>query len=512
MKTSTKPLRITMVSPEVVPFSKTGGLADVVAGLSAALSVAGHDVSVITPLYESVDRTELRLTETELGIPLGEDVVTARVWEAHSAEGVVTYFLDVPELYDRSGLYGERGVDYPDNARRFTALCRGAMELLSERQGTCDIVHVHDWQTALIPLYMKSVYADETPFGSARSVLTLHNLAYQGIHDLANLAEAGLGASYGTPRYLEFHGSMSFLKAGIVAADALTTVSPTYASEVLTEDFGCGLEGVLAARSSDLVGVLNGIDTSTWDPSTDAHLPVRYRLGAMQGKGKCKTALQRELGLPSGANTPLIGMVTRLVPQKGIDLLIASFRQLRETDANWVILGNGQPELERQLRGLARAHPGRLAVRIGFDDALAHRIQGGCDFTLMPSRFEPCGLSQLYALRYGTIPIVRAVGGLADTVIDVTENPQRGTGISFQAPTAVTLTTAIRRALGLYRKPKIWAALRRRAMEQDFSWGRSARTYARLYSRLKGRPAAAIPPGPGQPAPRIVLPLTRRKG
>jgi starch synthase len=500
MKTSTQCLRVTMVSPEVVPFSKTGGLADVVAGLSGALALAGNDVSVITPLYRSVDRSELRLSGTELPIPLGQDVVTARVWEALSAQGVVTYFLDIPELYDRSKLYGELGVDYPDNARRFAALCRGAMELVRRRPDPCDIVHVHDWQSALIPLYIKSIYADDPVFRATRSVLTLHNLAYQGIFDLESLVETGLGGSYATPRYLEYYESMSYLKAGIVAADALTTVSPTYASEVLTEDFGCGLEGVLADRSSDLFGILNGIDTATWDPATDEHLPVRYHLGAMQGKGKCKTALRREFGLPRGASTPLIGLVTRLVPQKGLDLLIASFRQLLDTDANWVILGNGQPELERQLRALAESHPERLAVHIGFDDALAHRIQGGCDFTVMPSRFEPCGLNQLYALRYGTIPVVRAVGGLADTVIDVTDHPQSGTGISFQAPTAVALTDAVRRALALYRKPKSWPALRRRAMEQDFSWDRSAATYAQLYARLRERPPAAIPRGPALPS------------
>ncbi len=496
MVSTTKSLRITMVSPEVVPFSKTGGLADVVAGLSGALARAGHEVSVFTPLYRSVDRAELRPSGFDLHIPAGADVVTARVWEARSRQGVVTYLLDVPELYDRPELYGELGADYPDNARRFTALCRGAMELLSERE-PCDVVHVHDWQAALIPLYLKTVYSELASFGSSRSVLTLHNLAYQGIFALEHLPETGLAPSYGTPRYLEFYDSMSFLKAGIVAADALTTVSPTYAGEVLTEDFGCGLEGVLADRKSDLVGILNGIDTSAWDPATDPHLPVHYRLGAMQGKGRCKSALQQEIGLPREASVPLIGVVTRLVPQKGIDLLINSFKRLLETKASWVILGNGQPELERQLRVLAEAHPTRLAVQIGFDDELAHRIQAGCDFTVMPSRFEPCGLNQLYALRYGTIPIVRAVGGLADTVIDVTEDPQQGTGVSFQAPTAVALTDAIRRALALYRKPKIWAALRRRAMEQDFSWDRSAGTYAQLYRRLMERPPTDIPPGPG---------------
>jgi len=239
MKTSAKCLGVTMVSSEVVPFSKTGGLADVVAGLSGALSASGHDVSVITPLYRGVDRTELRRSNVELHVPLGDDLVSARVWEAHSAQGVVTYFLDIPELYDRSGLYGEGGVDFPDNARRFAALARGALELLVERGKACDIVHVHDWQAALIPLQMKSIYANEPHLASARSVLTLHNLAYQGIFDLANLPETGLGTSYTTPRHLEFYGSMSFLKAGIVAADALTAVSPTYAREMLTNSRVC---------------------------------------------------------------------------------------------------------------------------------------------------------------------------------------------------------------------------------------------------------------------------------
>jgi len=496
MKTSKTCLDVTMVAPEVVPFSKTGGLADVVAGLSRALSVAGHNVAVITPLYSRVSRAQLSRTEEKLHIALGDDSATAGVWEARSIHGVTTYFIEVPELYDRPELYGEGGEDYPDNARRFAALSRGALELIRSRRMPCDILHVHDWQTALIPLYMKSIYADEPHPARARTVLTLHNLAYQGIFDMAGLSETGLGSSYATPRYLEFYGSMSFLKGGMVAADALTTVSPTYAREILTEDFGCGLEGVLTARTGDLVGILNGIDTTEWDPSTDAHLPVRYRLGAMQGKGKCKTALRREVGLPEGSGRPLFGMVTRLVPQKGVDLLIAAFSRLLETEADWVILGNGQPEIERQLRLLAGAHPERLAVRIGFDDALAHRIQGGCDFTLMPSRFEPCGLNQLYALRYGTIPVVRAVGGLADTVIDVTREPDLGTGVSFKAPTAVALTDAVQRALALFRKPRIWAALRKRAMEQDFSWDRSAGSYAQLYASLKEHPPSAIPPGP----------------
>ncbi len=485
-----------MVSSEVVPYSKTGGLADVVGGLSGALSLAGHEVSVVTPLYESIDRTDLRRLSTELNIPLGEESVSAGVWEARSAQGTATYFLDVPELYDRPGLYGEGGEDYPDNARRFVALSRGAFELLRERSGPCDIVHAHEWQTALIPLYMKSLFANDPQFAAARSMLTLHNLAYQGIFDPADLAYTGLGTAYLTPRYLESYGSISFLKAGIVTADALTTVSPTYAREVLSEDYGCGLEGVLTERSADMSGILNGIDTAEWDPETDAHLPVRYRVSAMQGKAKCKAALQREVGLLGGADTPLIGMVTRLVPQKGIDLFIRAFDQLLETNASWVILGSGQPELERQLRALATAHPGRLAVQIGFEDTLAHRIQGGCDFTLMPSRFEPCGLSQLYSLRYGTVPIVRGVGGLADTVMDVTEDPQRGTGFTFHAPTSSALIEAVQRALALYRKPRVWAALRRRAMEQDFSWDRSAGTYAELYAKVRGRPPANIPPGP----------------
>jgi starch synthase len=496
MTTSSEALHVVMVSSEVVPFSKTGGLADVVGGLSSALARLGHEVSVITPLYGSVDRERLRPSAIELTVPLGDQVVLSDVWESRAGSRLTTLFLDVPEAFDRPGLYGERGVDYPDNARRFSLLCRGALQWLATQKRPPEIVHAHDWQAALMPLYLKSLLANDPRFAAMRSLLTVHNLAYQGLFDPAELTVTGLKPELFTPRYLEFFGSLSFLKGGIVAADALTTVSPTYAREILSADLGCGLEGVLQDRSEDLHGILNGIDTCEWSPETDEYLPVRYRAGAMQGKGKCKRALQEEFGLPVCSDRPLIGMVTRLVPQKGIDMFISAFADLLETGADWVVLGNGQPELERQLRVLAAAHPERLAVYIGFDNGKSHRVQGGCDYSLMPSRFEPCGLSQLYSLRYGTIPVVRAVGGLADTVIDVTSHPDSGTGICFDPPTTVALVDAVRRALALYRKPKVWASLRRRAMQMDFSWERSARSYVDLYKSVLGRPPTAVPPGP----------------
>jgi len=443
-------MHIALVSSEIAPFAKTGGLGDMVGSLGPALKSMGMDPMFILPRYRNVESREV---------------------------GVTPYFIDLPAFFDRPGVYGEGGKDYADNAARFTSFCRAALDGLKKLSHPIDILHVHDWQTAMIPVYLKTIYRQDPVFRETRTVLTLHNLGYQGIFP----AEGDL------PSYLEFYGRMNFLKAGILAADTVTTVSPTYAREALTPEFGCGLEGVLKECPS-FQGILNGIDTDQWNPETDPHLPARYSIQDVDGKRDCKKKLQREMGLPERADVPLFGMVSRLVEQKGVDILLEAWKVLGMEDMQWVFLGTGDPRFEKELERMAKADPSRAAVRIEFDTPLSHRITAGCDFILMPSRYEPCGYNQMYAQRYGTIPIVRATGGLKDTVTDVLQPPEAGTGIVFADATAEALHRAVLRALDIYRQEGAWSSLRRRAMDRDFSWQSSGDAYRRLYERALSSP------------------------
>jgi starch synthase len=479
-------MRILHVASEVAPYSKTGGLADVLGALPRALADLGHEVAVVTPRYRSIDPERFGLARRlrGLAVPLGGDTVGVGVYEGQSPSTprVRVYLIDHPPSFDRDGIYGDARGDFSDNARRFAVLGSAALALAAELAGWPDVVHGHDWQAGPAILYARR------PWGTLpapKTVFTIHNLAFQGLFPPPIIDEVGLPRESYTPDGYEFWGQASYLKAGLTQADLLTTVSPTYAREIQTPEHGVGMDGVLRARSTALHGILNGADYEIWDPSKDVHLAQNYSAEALSGKHVCKAALQRELGLPVRADVPLFGSISRLTDQKGFDLILEVLPSLLEDDLQYVLLGSGDPVFERAFKELATRHPKKLAVRIGYDEALAHRIEGGADLYVMPSRFEPCGLNQMYSLRYGTPPIVRATGGLDDTIVDFDARSGSGTGFKLGPYTPDALVEAWRRALAAWRNGDSFVALMRRCMAQDFSWSRAARTYSRLYASLR---------------------------
>ncbi len=486
-------MRILFVSSEIHPLMKTGGLADVSASLPRALQALGHEVTLLMPAYRDA------LTAA---IPFGIRIAATHTIDGHHLRLLQTrqpharnrlWLLDCPALFDRPGnpYHGADGEEYPDSAERFALLCRSAALLAEDRLGLGwqpDVVHCNDWQTALVPLLLRS--ARPRP----ALVFTIHNLAYQGLFPASTLQRLGLPARHWHSDGLEFHGLLSFIKAGIVFADRVNTVSPRYAEEILQPEFGHGLDGLLRHRADVLSGILNGIDTNAWNPARDPALVSRYGIATLTRKADNKLALQKELGLAADAATPLLAFIGRLAEQKGIDLLLTALPELLNHPCQAAILGSGDPASEHALAALARAHPGRVAFHAGYDEALAHRIEAGSDVFLMPSRFEPCGLNQMYSLRYGTVPVVRAVGGLADTVVDATPaavTDGSANGFRFDADIPTALVAATRRALALYAQPQAWRQLQATGMRSDLSWRRSARAYEQLYTQALADAAAA---------------------
>jgi starch synthase len=477
-------MRILFAASEVTPFSKTGGLGDVAGALPATLAERGHEVVVVTPRYGFVDPVEHGLERTgltvhargESAVLLGERLGAARA-----------YLLEHERFFgSRASPYDDRGRAYPDNAQRFAFLCRAVLDVPRAIGFEPDVVHLHDWQTALAAWMLRHEHAHEAWARHAGVVYTIHNLAYQGV--FPKEAVPAIGLPWDVFRYeaVEFYDQLNFMKAGIVFADEITTVSPQYAKEILTPEHGCSLDALLRHRVRHLTGILNGIDAAAWDPSHDPHLPARYGPRDLSGKARCKAVLQRELGLPMLRDVPVVAMIGRLVEQKGIDLVAAALPRIRELDLQLVVLGSGRPDHEELLLRAAREQPHRVAVRAGFDEALAHRIEAGADVFLMPSRFEPCGLNQMYSLRYGTVPVVRAVGGLVDTVQDF-DGHRAGTGFVFREYHPAAMMTALRRALDVYRDARAWRGLVQRGMARDDSWSNRAQQYERLFEGLIGR-------------------------
>ena len=468
--------RVLMVASEAAPFAKTGGLADVVGALSAALRARGQEVAVALPRYRSVALEGAERVHEHLSIWLAAGAFfDADIWRTAHRE-VPYFFIDCPPLYDRAGIYGE-AADYPDNHVRFAVLCQAALALVRYHWRP-DVLHCHDWQTALLPVYIRTRLAGDPTFMGLRTLLTLHNLGYQGIYPKTVLPEIGLDESLFHPDALEFFGEVNLLKGGIRFADALNAVSPTYAREIQTPELGFGLDGVLRARGDALTGILNGADYEEWNPEADPHLPARYSAADLSGKRVVKQELLAEMGLPAEALArPLVGMVSRLDSQKGFDLLQEAAAELAAEDLSLVALVTGAPRWEGFLRAWAAAHPEKIAIRVAYDEGLAHRVIAGADLLLVPSRYEPCGLTQIYALRYGTVPVVRATGGLADTV-------DEATGFSFREYTVAALLEALRRALAAYREPDGWRERMRLGMARDFSWNASAARYSELYRSL----------------------------
>jgi starch synthase len=471
-----------MVSSEAHPFAKTGGLAEVVGALPSALARLGHAVTIIVPRYRGVAAGgETRA----FSFDLGTRTITGRFHSIAMADGVRAVLVDVPEFFDRPGLYGVDGTDYPDNALRFATLSRAAIEYVRSEEQRPDVLHAHDWQAGLVPVYQKMRLTNDPFVGGVPVVFTIHNLAFQGVFPAAVLDAVGLPWEVLHPEALEYWGNVSFLKGGVNFSEKITTVSPTYAREILMPEFGFGFEGVLRRRAADLVGIVNGIDVVRWNPESDPLVPASYSAADLGGKKRAKEALLRHVKLPAEAaalERPVIGLVSRLTDQKGFDLIGAAAEALMELDATWVMLGSGERHYEDLWRTMAARHPDRVSATIGFDEQLAHLIEAGADIFLMPSRFEPCGLNQLYSLRYGTVPIVRATGGLKDTVRDAGE--PNGTGVVFTEYTSAALVGAVRRALELFKNPTRWQGLQRAGMALDPSWDASAREYVKVYRGL----------------------------
>ena len=476
-------MKIAMIASEVTPFAKTGGLADVISTLTVALERLGHELCVVAPAYRTALEGGFSLRESiKLSVPVAGGREEAAVMETAIGKDVPVYLIRADKYFDREYLYGTPSGDYPDNSERFVFFSRAALELLRHRP--VDIVHSHDWQAALAVVFPKTEPARYAESTAVKTVFTIHNLGFQGIFRQSDWPLLDLDAAYFTPQFLEFYGNVNFLKGGLIFADKITTVSPSYAEEIGTAEQGFGLEGVLQQRAADLVGILNGVDYQQWNPWTDPFLKEHYGEHSLTIKRDCKKNLQRGLGLQDKPNGPLIAMISRLTLQKVFDLIEDIFDRLMERDVQVVLLGSGEPRFEQFFRAAAARYPGRVAVEIGFNEALAHRIEAGADFFLMPSRYEPCGLNQMFSLRYGTVPIVRAVGGLKDTVQDYDGENQTGTGFVFRPYDSQTMLAAIDRALAVYRDKKAWTALRRRAMAMDFSWDRSAKLYSSLYQHL----------------------------
>ena len=477
-------MKIAMIASEVTPLAKTGGLADVIGTLSTAFERLGHEVCVIAPAYRSVLQGNFIMRDSgiTLTVPLAAKELKAAILETSVGKGVPVYLIRADQYFDREFLYGPPSGDYPDNDERFVFFSRAALELL--RHKPVEIVHCHDWQTALAVVYLKTQSVRYAEISAAKTVFTIHNLGFQGVFGPSAWPLVNLDPRYFTPQFLEFYGNVNFLKGALLFADKITTVSPSYAQEIMSAGQGFGLEGVLQQRAADLVGILNGVDYYHWNPWTDPFLAHHYGEHSLTVKRDCKKALQRAVGLPERINTPLLAMVSRLTSQKGFDLVEDIFDKLIERGVQVVLLGTGERRFEQFFRDAAERYPDQVAVEIAFNEALAHQIEAGADLFLMPSLYEPCGLNQMYSLKYGTIPVVRAVGGLKDTVQDYNAENQTGTGFVFASYQSEAMLAAIDRGLLVYRDKKAWTALRRRAMAMDFSWDRSAKRYSNLYRQL----------------------------
>jgi starch synthase len=472
-----------MIGSEALPFSKTGGLADVLGALPLALARLGWDVTLALPRYRGiVDGVQVE----RFPVTIGGFVRDVGFFQVDLAPGARALLIDCPDLFDREFLYGTERGDYPDNPLRFAMLVRGALEFAARVGVVPAVVHAHDWQAGLAPVYLRTFYAAHPVLAGTPSILTIHNLAYQGLAEADWLPRLDLGWDQFTTARLEYWGRISLLKGGINDAQLITTVSPRYAAEIQTPAFGCGFDGILRARADDLIGILNGIDVEQWNPEHDPFIPEPYGPETLEGKAASKAEVLARFNLPADAAArPLVGMISRMVDQKGFDLVAALAADLPRLAASFVVLGTGEARYQELWAQLAQAHPDRIGVFIGFNEPLAHLIEAGADIFLMPSQFEPCGLNQMYSLRYGTVPVVRAVGGLADTVIDYAPGRRTATGFVFEPYTPAALLEALTRALTMYHDRARWMALQRRGMVQDHSWDRSAREYVKIYGRVR---------------------------
>ena len=478
-------MKILLASSELYPFSKTGGLADMVGALARALARAGHEARVVTPLYRGIRQKfpAMRRVNWHFDVKLGWSQAAADLWELDLEPGLKIYFLDHPAYFDRAGIYLENNISYADNAERYIFFSKCVVHLARYLPWRADVIHLHDWQAALVPALIRQQQTEG--WGNPPpTCLTIHNLAYQGVFPAEAFELTNLSRDFFTTDGAEYFGLLNFLKAGIAFADNITTVSPRYAREITTVELGCGLDGILRRRQKDLTGILNGVDYTEWNTTQNPHLFKTYSVTRMAGKKVNKLELQKSVALPANEKIPLFGTISRLAEQKGVDIQLGALEEMLNADIQFVQLGSGSPEYERGYRELAERFPNKVAVRFGYDEKLAHRIEAGCDFFLMPSRFEPCGLNQMYSLRYGTIPIVRATGGLDDSVIDYTQNPKTANGIKFFEYSSRALAKAIRKALAIHRQPELFRQFRRNATKADYSWEKTVKEYLKAYQQI----------------------------
>jgi starch synthase len=480
-------LNILLAASEVVPYAKTGGLADVAGALPKALARLGHTVRVVMPRY-NVEKIESRAErlEGELQVPFNFGARAPAMYADRSGQ-VPVYFIDAPEYFSRGKLYGEA-----DDAERFAFFSRAVIELAKGLGEQFDILHLNDWMTGLVPAYLKTVYADDAALANTRTLFTIHNIAFHGSFDPARLAGFGLPDwLYKTEGGLEFYGAASALKSGLVFSDAISTVSPRYAEEIQTPEFGERFDGLLRSRRADLFGILNGVDYDEWSPENDHYIAARFSADDLSGKRECKADLLRTFGLPENLDRPLIGCISRLSDQKGFDLILDVSRRMLDRGVIFVLLGSGAEVYERAFQTLRDRRPDQVGTYLGFSNELAHKIEAGADMFLMPSKFEPCGLNQMYSLRYGTVPIVRAAGGLEDTITNFDRAAGTGNGFKFYEYDSARLLEKIYEALFVYDDRQLWHKLMLNGMRADYSWDASARQYVELYAKLAGRGAAA---------------------
>jgi starch synthase len=481
-----RPLKILFATPEAVPFAKTGGLADVAGALPKSLQALGCEVKLVMPYYRMVKESGLPLQYMgkEIEIPIGDEKLKADIYLGHLNQDIPVYFFGREEFFDREYLYNTPKGDYFDNAERFIFFSKAALIFCQHLEFSPDIIHHHEWQTGLISAYLKSTYQNDPLFSYTAAVFTIHNIAYQGIFKKEKFWLTGLPSEMYNPEGIEFWERINFMKAGIVYADAINTVSQKYSEEIQTPEYGYGLEGILRKRKESLYGILNGVDYQDWDPSYDPHLAAPYHLEDISGKKECKKDLLREFHLPSSLESvPLLGMISRLADQKGFDLLMEILEGLFALDIGLVLLGTGEQKYHDLFTQVAQRYPQKAGIRIAYDDRLAHKIEAGADLFLMPSKYEPCGLNQIYSLKYGTIPVVRATGGLDDTITSYDPATKKGNGFKFTRYDAKEFFNTIKMAISFYSQSEHWRQLLRNAMAADFSWERSAEAYLQLYRK-----------------------------
>lgn len=471
-------MRILYVASEAIPFAKTGGLADVAGSLPKYIKQSGHEAVVILPRYQNLDVERTLLPS--VSVPMGKEWKFCSIADGGSVDNVRFFLVDFPDYFDRKELYRSGNQDYPDNAERFALFSLAALEFSKRAPVPPDVIHCHDWQSALVPVYLKTLYRNDPFFKTTRTLLTIHNLAFQGVFPKTVMSRISLPERLYHVDGMEFYGHINFLKGGILFANEVSTVSRKYSQEIQTAEFGCGLEGVLAQRAGDLVGILNGVDYQQWNPESDRLIAANYSASDLANKQVCKADLLKRCKIENAQARPLAGIVSRLADQKGFDLLHTAADAIVQMGCTLVVLGRGEEKYQRFFLDLEQQYPGQVKAHITYDDQLAHQIEAGADLFLMPSHFEPCGLNQIYSLRYGTVPVVRATGGLDDTIQDVGE-PGGGNGFKFSEYTSEALLATVQRALELFHQPEQWKALMQRGMAMDFSWQRSAQQYIELY-------------------------------